>query len=101
MIRNPARRRPKGDDVFRLLPSEAGFGGGDTGLKGRWLTNWLLRVGAGVIGVFGGVRTRRAIFEGLAVGGRIRNSLVDPRDLDAICGLNCRLGSGFVFQLAA
>ena len=49
---------------------------GHTGFKGSWLTSWLLKLGADVVGVSRDVPTQPAMFEELSLGGRSRISVL-------------------------
>ena len=74
---------------------------GHTGFKGSWLTTWLLKLGAEVVGVSMDVPTQPAMFEVLALAGRIRDIQADIRDLAAMRGLIVAEQPDFVFHLAA
>ncbi|MBQ1497289.1 MAG: CDP-glucose 4,6-dehydratase [Sphingomonas sp.] len=86
------------DDVFngkRVLVT------GHTGFKGSWLTAWLLKLGAEVIGLSRDIPTAPSMFEELGLDGRIDHRLVDVRDLDAVRGAILETRPDFVFHLAA
>ena len=74
---------------------------GHTGFKGSWLTTWLLKLGAEVIGVSRDVPTQPAMFEELALAGRIRHIQADIRDLGTMRALIVGEQPDFVFHLAA
>lgn len=74
---------------------------GHTGFKGSWLTTWLLRLGAEVIGVSRDVPTHPAMFEELALAGRIRHIQADIRSLDAVRDVISSEQPDFIFHLAA
>ena len=74
---------------------------GHTGFKGSWLTSWLLKLGADVVGVSKDVPTKPAMFEKLALAGRIRNIKQDIRDLATMRELVVTEQPDFVFHLAA
>lgn len=74
---------------------------GHTGFKGSWLTTWLLKLGAEVIGVSVDVPTHPAMFNELALAGRVRHIQRDIRDLDVIRDLVAGEQPDFVFHLAA
>ncbi len=74
---------------------------GHTGFKGSWLTAWLLNLGAQVIGVSRDVPTQPAMFEELALAGRIKHIQADIRDLAAMRDLIAAEQPDFVFHLAA
>lgn len=74
---------------------------GHTGFKGSWLTAWLLNLGATVIGVSRDIPTKPAMFEELALAGRIKDVQADVRDLAAMRELIAAESPDFVFHLAA
>ena len=74
---------------------------GHTGFKGSWLTTWLLKLGAEVIGVSKDVPTQPAMFDELALAGRVRHIQADIRDLAAMRSLVSGEQPDFVFHLAA
>lgn len=74
---------------------------GHTGFKGSWLTSWLLKLGADVVGVSKDVPTQPAMFDELALAGRIRNIKADVRDLAAMRELVATEQPDFVFHMAA
>ena len=74
---------------------------GHTGFKGSWLTTWLLKLGAEVIGVSRDIPTKPAMFEELGLASRIRHLQADIRDLDAMRELIRDIQPDFVFHLAA
>lgn len=74
---------------------------GHTGFKGSWLTAWLLKLGAEVIGVSKDVPTQPAMFEVLGLAGRIKHIQADIRDLEAMRTLFADEQPDFVFHLAA
>ena len=74
---------------------------GHTGFKGSWLTSWLLKLGADVVGVSKDVPTQPAMFDELALAGRIRSIQADVRDLAAMRELVATEQPDFVFHLAA
>jgi CDP-glucose 4,6-dehydratase len=74
---------------------------GNTGFKGSWLTTWLLKLGAEVIGVSKGVPTQPAMFDELSLVSRIKHLQADVRDLNAMRELVTRERPDFIFHLAA
>lgn len=54
---------------------------GHTGFKGAWLTAWLLKLGAKVVGVANGIPTQPSMFEVLELDKRISHHIADVRDL--------------------
>ena len=74
---------------------------GHTGFKGSWLTAWLLKLGAQVVGVSKDVPTQPAMFEALGLASRIKHVKSDIRDLDATRALIETESPDFVYHLAA
>lgn len=74
---------------------------GHTGFKGSWLTAWLLKMGAEVVGISRDVPTNPAMFKELGIAGRIRHCEADIRDLAAMRDVITREQPDFVFHLAA
>jgi len=74
---------------------------GHTGFKGSWLTAWLLKLGAEVVGVSKDVPTQPAMFEALALNRRIKHVQADIRDLATMRDLMAAEKPDFVFHLAA
>ncbi len=74
---------------------------GHTGFKGSWLTSWLLKLGAEVIGVSRDVPTQPAMFNELNLEGRIKNIQADICDLEVVRDLVINEQPDFVFHLAA
>jgi CDP-glucose 4,6-dehydratase len=74
---------------------------GHTGFKGSWLTTWLLKLGAEVIGVSKDVPTQPAMFEELGLAQRIRHHQADVRDFSAMHDLIQSEKPDFIFHLAA
>ena len=74
---------------------------GHTGFKGSWLTAWLLKLGANVVGVSKDLPTTPAMFDELGLSGRIRHHQADIRDLATMRTLIYAERPDFVFHLAA
>lgn len=74
---------------------------GHTGFKGSWLTTWLLKLGAEVVGISKDIPTLPAMFNELDLAGRIRHVQADIRDLGAMRALIAGEQPDFVFHLAA
>jgi CDP-glucose 4,6-dehydratase len=74
---------------------------GHTGFKGSWLTSWLLKLGAHVVGFSKDVPTKPAMFEELRLADRIEHVAGDVRDLGALRRLIAAERPDFVFHLAA
>jgi CDP-glucose 4,6-dehydratase len=74
---------------------------GHTGFKGSWLTAWLLKLGAQVIGLSRDVPTQPSMFEKLALAGRMKHVVADVRDLSAVRAVIDREQPDYIFHLAA
>ena len=74
---------------------------GHTGFKGTWLTTWLLKLGAEVIGVSKDIPTTPSMFEELGLESKIKHYMVDVRDLSKITEIMSLEKPEMVFHLAA
>ncbi|MFG1691095.1 CDP-glucose 4,6-dehydratase [Gemmatimonadota bacterium] len=74
---------------------------GHTGFKGSWLTSWLLKLGAEVIGVSKDVPTQPAMFDELSLANRVTHVQGDIRDGALLHDILADEQPDFVFHLAA
>ena len=74
---------------------------GHTGFKGSWLTTWLIKLGAKVIGLSDRVPTHPSLFETAELSSRIDHRFGDIRDLFNMTSLIDEVRPDFVFHLAA
>lgn len=74
---------------------------GNTGFKGTWLTIWLLKMGAHVVGISKDIPTSPSMFEELGISDQITHYSADIRDLDKMVELISKERPDFVFHLAA
>ena len=74
---------------------------GHTGFKGTWLTTWLLKLGAKVIGVSIDIPTNPSMFETLNIMDKIDHNILDIRDLTAFKKVMLDHQPDFIFHLAA
>jgi CDP-glucose 4,6-dehydratase len=74
---------------------------GNTGFKGAWLTAWLLKLGAKVVGVAKDVPTQPSMFVALDLAKRIAHHEVDIRDGAGLADLVQDVRPDFLFHLAA
>ena len=74
---------------------------GHTGFKGSWLTAWLLKLGANVVGISNGIPTSPSMFEDLNLEREIEHNIVDVRDVESIYSIIDEAQPDFVFHLAA
>lgn len=74
---------------------------GHTGFKGSWLTAWLLKLGAKVIGVSNDIPTNPSMFTELNLDSHIKHIVADIRDLEKMKEIVGNEKPDFVFHLAA
>ena len=74
---------------------------GHTGFKGAWLCEWLLMLGARVVGIALPPNTQPALFEQLGLADRIEHHILDIRDRDALAQRVLATEPDYVFHLAA
>jgi CDP-glucose 4,6-dehydratase len=74
---------------------------GNTGFKGSWLTVWLLKLGATVVGVSKDIPTEPSNFEVLNLRDKIVHYMDDIRHLDRVTTVMAAEKPDFVFHLAA
>jgi CDP-glucose 4,6-dehydratase len=74
---------------------------GHTGFKGAWLTAWLLKLGANVVGISKDIPTTPSMFEELNLEGKIKHYQDDIRDLSKIIKIVSNERPQFLFHLAA
>lgn len=74
---------------------------GHTGFKGSWMSEWLLSLGAKVVGVSLAPSDDPALFDQLQLKGRLEHHLLDIRDADALRKLVKATQPDIVFHLAA
>ncbi len=74
---------------------------GHTGFKGSWLTAWLLKLGANVIGVSKDIPTSPSMFEEIGLEKKINHNIADVRDLSGLSGIVADEKPNFIFHLAA
>ena len=74
---------------------------GHTGFKGSWLTAWLLKLGANIVGISKDIPTQPSMFEETGLYGRISHYQADICDLEVITQLIADARPDYVFHLAA
>ena len=74
---------------------------GHTGFKGTWLTVWLLKLGANVVGVSKDIPTKPSMFEELKLEDKIKHYQEDIRDLSKMIAIISDEKPDFLFHLAA
>tara|TARA_B110000008_G_scaffold274937_1_gene311517 strand:+ start:2597 stop:3697 length:1101 start_codon:yes stop_codon:yes gene_type:complete len=74
---------------------------GNTGFKGSWLTSWLLKLGANLIGISKDIPTTPSMFETLGLSKKIDYYQEDLRNLSKINKIIASEKPDFIFHLAA
>ncbi len=74
---------------------------GHTGFKGSWLSAWLLKLGANVIGYSKDIPTKPSLFKTLNLEKKIEHHLGDVRNLDNLKKIMFNASPDFIFHLAA
>jgi CDP-glucose 4,6-dehydratase len=74
---------------------------GHTGFKGSWITTWLLKLGANIVGISNDIPTTPSMFEELDLKGRVTHYQDDIRNLDRMIEILSDEQPEFVFHLAA
>ena len=74
---------------------------GHTGFKGSWLTLWLIKLGAQVIGISKDVISNPSHYSVLQLGDRIKDIRADITDSEKIAKIFIDEKPDFVFHLAA
>ncbi|MDF1795454.1 MAG: CDP-glucose 4,6-dehydratase [Coxiellaceae bacterium] len=74
---------------------------GHTGFKGSWLSAWLVKLGAEVVGVSKDIPTKPSMFESTSLKDHIKDIQADVRDLGKIQKIVSQVKPDFVFHLAA
>jgi len=74
---------------------------GHTGFKGTWLTTWLLKLGANIIGISKDIPTSPSMFNELGLKSKIKHYQEDVRDLAKMVEIVSNEKPDFLFHLAA
>lgn len=74
---------------------------GHTGFKGTWLTAWLIKLGANVVGVSKDIPTNPSMFKELKLEDEIKHYQEDIRDLSKMIEIISNEKPEFLFHLAA
>ena len=74
---------------------------GHTGFKGSWLTAWLLKLGAEVVGISIDIPSTPSIFEEVELAPKIKDYRLDIRDLTSLKNIILDTKPDFLFHLAA
>ncbi len=74
---------------------------GHTGFKGSWITAWLLKLDAHVVGISIDIPTKPSLFEEMKLSEKITDYRQDIRDLHSVEEIITKEKPDFVFHLAA
>ena len=74
---------------------------GHTGFKGSWLTLWLTKLGATIIGVSKDIPTSPSLFESLNLEKKISHHIIDVRNLEDLTHVIDAEKPDIIFHLAA
>ena len=74
---------------------------GHTGFKGSWLSMWLVKLGAKVIGVSKNIPTNPSMFEKLNLESKIQHYLADIRNIETLREIILNEKPDFIYHLAA
>jgi CDP-glucose 4,6-dehydratase len=74
---------------------------GHTGFKGAWLSIWLRRLGASVVGYSLKPPTHPSLFESSGLTNHLKDIRGDIRDTEKLTGVIRETGPAFIFHLAA
>ncbi|NCC33188.1 MAG: CDP-glucose 4,6-dehydratase, partial [Chloroflexia bacterium] len=74
---------------------------GHTGFKGAWLCEWLLMLGARVVGIALPPNTAPALFDQLGLAERLEHHILDIRDRDTLAQRVLATEPDYLFHLAA
>ena len=74
---------------------------GHTGFKGSWLTLWLTKLGANVLGISKNIPTKPSHFESIKLKKKIRHKIININNYDEISKIFKTYQPSFVFHLAA
>ena len=72
---------------------------GHTGFKGSWLTTWLIKLGAKVVGISKDIPTNPSMFEELKLEEQIKHYKEDIRDLSTMIEIISKENPDFLFQI--
>lgn len=74
---------------------------GHTGFKGSWLTTWLIKLGAKVVGISKDIPTNPSMFQELDLENKVKHYIEDIRNLERMVEIIADEKPEFVFHLAA
>ncbi len=74
---------------------------GHTGFKGSWLSSWMIKLGANVVGLSKDIPSSPSMFEELHLDEKMGHNFGDIRDINVFRKLYTEFEPDFVFHLAA
>ncbi len=74
---------------------------GHTGFKGSWLTCWLMKLGAEVVGLSKDIPTQPSMFEDLELESMVKHHVCDIRDFESLSEIINAERPDVIFHLAA
>lgn len=87
--------------MFNIFKDKKVIITGHTGFKGSWLTLWLLKLGAEVIGISKDIPTKPSHYLELNIKNKIKDIVADVTDVETIKEIFKNEKPDFVFHLAA
>lgn len=87
--------------MYKIFENKKVIITGHTGFKGTWLTIWLIKLGAKVIGISKDIPTNPSMYVELEIENKIINYVEDVRNLKQICAIIEKEKPDFIFHLAA
>ena len=87
--------------MYKIFKGKKVLVTGHTGFKGSWLSIWLLKMGASVIGVSLKNTKINSHFKYLKFSKKLKNNFVDIRDFAKIKNIIKKSKPDFIFHLAA
>lgn len=74
---------------------------GHTGFKGAWLSAWLLKLGAEVVGISNNIPTEPSLFKELNLENKVKDFREDIRNLESVKEIVISEKPDFIFHMAA
>jgi len=93
--------RTRGSVHSKTSPGKRVLVTGHTGFKGTWMTMWLGRMGAEVVGIADRIPTTPSHFDAAGLDDTITTHWLDIRDTEAIPNTIAEIAPDFVFHMAA
>lgn len=87
--------------MYKIFKNKKVIVTGHTGFKGSWLTMWLIKLGAQVVGISKDIPTKPSMFEELNIKNKMTHYIEDVRNLKEIDKIINNERPDFIFHLAA